>query len=192
MITRRSDDDVTLEIEDALDQRRLRPREHFLLERVEPVRPACRPRAGSCRPWRRRCDRGAPPGLRRGRARCGCRYLADVADRARGAVVKRHEVLRAEKEIDFLRPELVLLGLEVDAVQDQVEVVAVGFDFRMVYLGDGVFDRELVEVKDVGEQPRFVRCGRAQSRPTPRRRCPVAARPGPPGRRSSVDPSSCL
>ena len=44
------------------------------------------------------------------------------------------------------------LRLEVDAVQDQVQVVAVGLDLGMVDLGERVFDRQLVEVEDVGEE----------------------------------------
>ena len=78
-----------------------------------------------------------------------------------------------EEEVDVLRAERVLLGLEVDAVEDQVEVVAVGFDFGMVDLGERVFDGQLVEVEDVGQDLRLLWRGRARDPPTPRRRCPA-------------------
>ena len=42
-------------------------------------------------------------------------------------------------------------GLEVDAVEDEVEVVAVGLDLGMMELAERVLDRQLVEVEDVGE-----------------------------------------
>ena len=60
--------------------------------------------------------------------------LVDLPDRSRHARVNRDEVLRAEKEIDVLGPEAVLARAEVDAVQDQIQVVAVGLDLGMVEL----------------------------------------------------------
>ncbi len=81
--------------------------------------------------------------------------------------MERHQVLRPQEEIDFLRAKRVFPGLEVDAVEDEVKVVAVGFDFRVVDLGKGVFDRELVKVEDLGEHPGFFRRRRAQICPHP-------------------------
>ena len=106
--------------------------------------------------------------------------LADLADRARHARVHGHEEPLAEEEIDVLRPEAVLRGAEVDAVEDQVEIVAVGFDLGMMELRQRVLDRQLVEVEDVGEDARLLRRRADRDRPRPRRRCRAAARPGPP------------
>ena len=86
--------------------------------------------------------------------------VVDLAERPRHARMHRHQVLRAEEEVDVLGLEAVLRGREVDAVQDQIEVVAVGFDLGMVRLAHRVFDGELVEVKHVGEDARLLR-GRA-------------------------------
>ena len=63
--------------------------------------------------------------------------------------MERHEILCAEEEIDFPRAELVLSRLEVDAVKNQVEKSAVGLDFRVMNLCEGVLDGELVEMKHV-------------------------------------------
>ena len=93
--------------------------------------------------------------------------LGHAQNRTRRAVVKGDEILRPEEEIDFLRPELVLTRLEIDAVQDQIEVVAVGLDLRMMDFGERVLDGQLVEVKRVGEYPGFFWCGRTQVGPHP-------------------------
>src|SRR5262245_4659090 len=68
-----------------------------------------------------------------------------------------HEKLRAQEEVDVLGREAVFGGLEVDAVQDEVEVVAVGFDLGVVQFAEGVFDRKLVKVEDVSEDAPFLR-----------------------------------
>src|SRR5882672_2302160 len=68
-----------------------------------------------------------------------------------------HQKLRPEEEVDVLGAEAVFRLLEIDAVKNQIQVVAVGFDLGMVELAEGVFDRKLVEVKDVAENLRFVR-----------------------------------
>src|SRR5262245_56089168 len=67
------------------------------------------------------------------------------------------EKLRAQEEVDVFGRETVLGGLEVDAVQDDVEVIAVGFDLGMVQFAEGVFDRQLVKVEDVAEDFAFLR-----------------------------------
>ena len=80
-------------------------------------------------------------------------------------------------------------------VENQVEVVAVGFDLGMVYLGEGVFDGQLVEVKDVGEDPRLLRSGRAQVDPHPDPAARRQRRREENGSTRStiwVDPFSCL
>ena len=51
-----------------------------------------------------------------------------LLDRSRLARVDGDQILRAEEEIDVLRLEAVLRRGEVDAVEDQVEIVAVGLD----------------------------------------------------------------
>ena len=147
--------DVALVVEDALHDRGFRPLEHFLLEHVEACRElvdlgpvvvdervddAIEERRGALaeHAFVARTDvRNAPNGARRPR-------------------VERHEILRAEEEINLLRPEGVLARLEVDGVQDQIEVVAVGFDLRMVDLGEGVLDREFVELEHLAEHLRFL------------------------------------
>ena len=56
--------------------------------------------------------------------------LEQVRDRAREVVVDGDQELLAEEDVDLVRREAVLRRLEVDAVQDQVEVVAVALDLR--------------------------------------------------------------
>ena len=77
------------------------------------------------------------------------------------------QILRTEEEVDFLRAERVLFCLEIDAVENQVEVVAVGFDFGMVNLCECVFDGQLVEVEDLGQDLRLLWSGCAQIHPHP-------------------------
>ncbi len=77
------------------------------------------------------------------------------------------EELLAKKEVDVLRLETVFRLAEVDAVQNQIEVVAVGLDFGMVNLTQRVLDRQLVKVKHVAEDPDFFRGGGAEVHPDP-------------------------
>src|SRR5215212_8158007 len=63
----------------------------------------------------------------------------------------RHEELRPEKEVDILRLKTVFRRAEVYAVQDQVEIIAVGFNLRVVRFAQRVLDGQLVEVEDVAE-----------------------------------------
>ena len=58
------------------------------------------------------------------------------------------EVALPQEEVDVLRLELVLPRAEVDPVENQIQVVAVGLDFRMVQRRQSVFHRQLVEVED--------------------------------------------
>ena len=57
-------------------------------------------------------------------------------------------ILRAEEEVDVPRLEAVLGGAEVDPVEDEVQIVAVGLDLGVVDVAEGILDGELVEVKD--------------------------------------------
>ena len=66
------------------------------------------------------------------------------------------QILRTEEEVDFLRAERVFLGLEVDAVENEVQVLAIRLHFRMVDFGERIFDCELVKMKDFGEDFGFV------------------------------------
>ena len=75
--------------------------------------------------------------------------------------------LLADEEIHVLRLEVVLALAEVDAVEDQIQVVAVRFDLRMVDLAERILDSEIVEFEDVGQDSRFVRCRIAQIDPDP-------------------------
>ena len=79
----------------------------------------------------------------------------------------RYEVALAEKEIDVLRLEEVLARFEVDAVEDQVEIVAVGLDLGMMGFGKGVLHRQLVEVEDIREHLDFFGRGVDQVYPDP-------------------------
>src|SRR3954468_753100 len=78
-----------------------------------------------------------------------------------------HEVLRPQEEIDIPGAEAVLARVEVDAVQDQVEEIAVRLDLRMVTFTECVLDRELVEVKHVGQDLRFLRAWTIEVDPHP-------------------------
>ena len=82
---------------------------------------------------------------------------ADLANRSRHSGMNRDEKLRTEEEIDVLGREAVLRCLEIDAVENDVQVVAVGFDFGMVPLAERVFDGEFVKVEDVAEDRAFFR-----------------------------------
>ena len=77
------------------------------------------------------------------------------------------EILRAQEEIDVLGREAVLLGAEVDAVEDQVQIVAVRLDLRMVRFFERVFDRQIVELEHVGQDARLLRRRAAQIDPDP-------------------------
>ncbi len=50
-----------------------------------------------------------------------------------------------------MRRELVLRGVEIDAVEHEVEVAVVRLDLRMEDFAERVFDRELVEAEVVRE-----------------------------------------
>ena len=99
-------------------------------------------------------------------------HLVHLCDRARLPVVDGDEVVGAEEEVGVVRGEVVLAGLEVDAVQDQVEVAVVRLDLR-----DGgtsatrVLDGQRVEVEGVGEDretPPSVGAARSTQHTSPR------------------------
>ena len=52
--------------------------------------------------------------------------------------------------------ELVLRGLEIDAVEDEIDVAVVRLDLRMEDFAERVFDGELVEVEVVREDLAFL------------------------------------
>jgi len=92
---------------------------------------------------------------------------ADVAhlfNRARFAVVHGHQVVPAEKEIDVPGRELRALRPAVacrlrrgqrgvDAVEHEIEVAGIAFDFGELQRADGVFDRQRVEAKHLEQEP---------------------------------------
>ncbi len=82
--------------------------------------------------------------------------VAQVRQRAREVVVHGHQELLAEEDVDLVRREAMLRGREVDAVQDQVEVVAVALDLGGLDLLERVLDGELVESERLGEDARFL------------------------------------
>src|SRR6476469_6087137 len=67
------------------------------------------------------------------------------------------EILRPEEEVDVLRGEAVLGGAEIDAVKNEIQVVAVRFDVWMVQFAEGILDGQRVKMKDVGQDSRFFR-----------------------------------
>jgi hypothetical protein len=79
------------------------------------------------------------------------REVPHVGDAAPAAVVHGHEQGRREEEVDVVRGEAVRVGLEVDAVQDDVEVAVVRLDLRVVAGLERVLDRQLVKAEDLGE-----------------------------------------
>ena len=83
--------------------------------------------------------------------------LADLADRPRHAGVHGDEVALPQEEVDVLRVELVLPRAEVDAVENQIQIVAVRLDLRMVQRRQSVFHRQLVEVEDAPQDLRLFR-----------------------------------
>ena len=80
----------------------------------------------------------------------------------------------AEEEVGVVRLEGVLGGLEVDAVQDDVEVAAVGLDLRMRLALQRGLDRQLVEAEDVAQHG--ARPPRSAPRRPPTPRTPLSAR----------------
>ena len=118
----------------------------------------------------------------------------ELLDRARRAVVDGDQELRRQEEVHVLGLEEVLPRLEVDAVEDQIQVVAVRLDLRMVDGVERVLDRELVDVEDVGRIRLSSGVGLSMIDPDQDAAVRPAARPGPRGRSThwSVDPPSCL
>ncbi len=64
-----------------------------------------------------------------------------------------NQELRRQEEVDVLGLEAVLAGLEIDAVENQIEVIAERLDLGMMNLVERVFDGELVDVEDVRQKP---------------------------------------
>ena len=64
-------------------------------------------------------------------------------------LVHRDEVVPAEEEVDVARLEALVLLPGFDAVQDQVQQLAVRLDLRQVHFRERVLDGQLVKVEDV-------------------------------------------
>ena len=79
----------------------------------------------------------------------------NVRDAAPLAVVDGDEEIRREEKIRLVRFEGVLGGLEVDAVEDDVEIAAVAFDLGLRFALHGGFDRQLVEAEHVAQDGRI-------------------------------------
>src|SRR5215831_13359734 len=101
-------------------------------------------------------------------------------------MVDRDEVVASEEEVDVLCCEASLMLLHHDAVQNQIQEPVVTLDFRMVNLRERVFNRELVEMKRLAEQPRLVGTRRLDVDPK-RLRCTWRK----PGRIDAIRPA-CL
>ncbi len=96
--------------------------------------------------------------------------LADAEHLGQGsgnAGVNGNQELLAEKEVDVLGLEAVFGLAEVDAVENQVQVVAVRLDLGMMNLGERILDGELVEVEHVAEDADFVGGRSAEIHPDP-------------------------
>jgi hypothetical protein len=83
--------------------------------------------------------------------------VGDAADGSRQTMVDGDEIFRGQEEVDVLGLELVLPRAEVDAVQDEVEIFAVRFDLGLMDFRQRILDGELVEMKNIAEEVRFVR-----------------------------------
>ena len=183
--------DVGLEVEDLLGEARIR-----LGRRSRPrARPAGRstPRSpdGSGRPSRRRSGAAAPTGPSASTRLFREHTRAHLFDRSRDPGMDGDQKLLADEEIHVLRLEVVLALTEIDAVEDQIQVVTVRFNLGMVDLAERILDREIVEFEDVGQDPRFVRRRIAQIDPDPDAAARPAARPDPPARRIRWSRSGC-
>ena len=82
--------------------------------------------------------------------------LADpgqLVDRPGLPVMDGNEELRRQEEVHVLGLEAVLAGLEVDAVENQIEIIAVRLDLGMMNRVERVLDGELVDVEDIRQEP---------------------------------------
>ena len=81
------------------------------------------------------------------------RAAADVGDGPKRLVVERHDVVRADVEVQLGRPQALGGGLVLDVVDDDVEIARVVIDLRRVdERVVAVIDRQLVEAEDVAQQ----------------------------------------
>jgi hypothetical protein len=81
--------------------------------------------------------------------------ITKLADRRRVAVVDSDEIVRAEKEVDVVGLETVIAGMEVDAVQDDVQVAVVGLGLRVLDRAPRVLDRQRMERERVAQNQQF-------------------------------------
>ncbi len=78
--------------------------------------------------------------------------LGYMGDAAPLAVVHRHEELAGDEEVGVVGIEGVFAGVEVDAVEHDVEQVAVSLDLGMRGFAERVLDRQLVDAEHIVEQ----------------------------------------
>ena len=62
------------------------------------------------------------------------------------------EIVGADEEVDVVRPEIVLLGPEVDPVQDDVEVAGILLDLRELQRASRVVHRKRVELEGIHQK----------------------------------------
>src|SRR5262245_20239857 len=77
--------------------------------------------------------------------------LAQAGDAAAASVVDGHEVIASQEEVDVARGEPVLLLLEIDAVQDQIQVLLIRLDLRELNLAGRVLDRQRMEAERIDQ-----------------------------------------
>ena len=151
-VTRRSDRDVRLELEDVLQRVPLRLSRRPLLERLEPIlepvhlRPVVIDQRSTSR-----CSRlhGPSPSTCAWRAQ----HRPLRVDRPGRLLVHRDEVVASEEEVDVVGGDPLLRLAGDDPVEDQVQQSVVGFDLRMMHFVERILDGEFVEVKRLEQQP---------------------------------------
>ena len=147
--------DVAFEVEDLPRQLRVRLLEHLGLELVEPLLelvgfgPVV-------------VDQRVDDPVHQ-RSRAFAEQLAvpradpgQLVDRSGFPVMDGNQEPRRQEEVHVLGLEAVLAGLEVYAVENQIEVIAVRLDLGMMNLVERVLDGELVDVEDVRQEPRLL------------------------------------
>ena len=157
---------VALEVEDPLDERRLGPA-NTSFSTCRAGRPACRLPAGSCRPSCRQCDRGARPGPRRARVRCGRRFRRFARSTATSRCERSREYCGPRKKSTSCVRNACSLALKSMPCRIEIEVVAVGLDLGMMDFRQRVLDGQLVKVEDLGEDFGVGLSGFAQVHPHP-------------------------
>ena len=73
-------------------------------------------------------------------------------ERGQGLVVVRYKVVAPEEDIEFMEPEMAALGVEVERVEDEVEVVAPVVHLGHVRVLERVLDGQGMEVENVVQE----------------------------------------